>query len=369
MSEPEAADATTGTDWLARRIELDGPLSVPEFVIACLHDPRHGYYAAHPKLGAGGDFITAPLVSQMFGELLGVWAAEVWRQLGAPSPFRLVELGPGDGAMMQDVLRVLGRVPELMDAADLWLVEPSRPLRARQDERLADAAPRFADALAQVPTGAPIILLANEVFDCLPARQFVRAPQGWLERRIGLDADGTLAMGLAPPPSGALDDLPPDAPPGVIAERSPAQTGLAAEIGARVAEDGGAALIVDYGCDRPGFGDTLQAIRGHAKVDPLEGAGEADLTMHVDFAALVAAARAQGADATPIVSQSAFLRTLGVEARARALAQARPDRSGEIGRQLDRLIAPEQMGELFKVLALHTKGLQPPGFAPQEHGS
>ena len=352
--------------WLAPRIALDGPLTMAEFVAACLHDPRHGYYATRPSLGPHGDFITAPLVSQMFGELVGAWVAEIWRQMGAPARVRLVELGPGEGALMEDALRVLRHVPGLTDAAELWLVEPSRPLRALQAERLAPARPRVADALAEVPAGAPLILVANEVFDCLPARQFVRTTEGWAERRVGLDAEDQLAFGLSQPPSGAADELPEDAPLGAVAERSPAQTALAAGIGARVAEEGGAALVIDYGRDRPGFGDTLQALSRHTRVDPLSSAGAADLTMHVDFPALAGAARAQGAAVSPIISQRAFLRSLGVEARAAALARSRPDRAEVIARQLHRLIALDQMGELFKVVSIHSPGLDPPGFPGQE---
>ena len=364
MSGEPAGGAASEPPWLARRIALEGPLTVADFMTACLHDPRHGYYATRPSLGPEGDFITAPMVSQMFGELVGAWMAEIWRQMGAPAGVRLVELGPGEGALMEDVLRVLS-------AAELWLVEPSRPLRALQAERLAHARPCFADALAEVPSGAPLILVANEVFDCLPARQFVYGPEGWAERRVGLDVAGRLALGLSPPPSGAVDDLPGEAPVGAVAERSPAQTALAAEIGARVAEDGGAALLIDYGRAAPGFGDTLQALSRHAKVDPLESAGFADLTVNVDFPALAAAARALGAAVSPIVTQRAFLQSLGAEARAAALARGRPDQAEVIARQLHRLIAPDQMGALFKVVSIHTPGLDPPGldpggFAPHE---
>ncbi len=341
-------------------------MTVAEFMTACLHDPGYGYYATRSRIGAEGDFITAPQVSQMFGELLGAWIAEVWGQLGSPSPFRLVELGPGDGTLMLDALRLLQRAPGLISAVDLWLVEPSQPLRRRQAERLVAASPRFVDALAQVPDGAPLILIANEVFDCLPARQLVRTDEGWAERRIGLDAGGALIFGLAPPPSGALSELPPDAPRGAIVEASPAQTALAAEIGARVAEDGGAALVIDYGRDAPGFGDTLQALARHARVDPLESAGAADLTMHVDFPSVVGAARAAGAATSAIVTQGGFLRSLGIRQRAEVLTCSRPDRRDTIARQLDRLTGPSQMGELFKVVSIHTPGLAPPGFTLAE---
>ncbi len=355
--------------WLARRIALDGPMSVADFMTACLHDPRHGYYATRPQLGPQGDFITAPLVSQMFGELIGAWIADMWRQLGSPSRLRLVELGPGDGTLMADALRVLRRRPGLLDAADAWRVEPSRPLRALQAARSPGTPLGFVDALSEVPGGAPLILIANEVFDCLPARQFVATSTGWAERRVGLDAAGALSFGLAPAPRGVEADLPPDAPLGAVSEWSPAQTALAAEIGARVVEDGGAALLIDYGRDEPGTGDTLQAVARHAKVDPLDSAGEADLTMHVDFPALVAAARAQGAATSAIIGQGDFLKAMGIEARAAALARSRPDEADTLARQLHRLVSRDQMGALFKAMSIHTPGLDPPGFAGQEAAS
>lgn len=339
-------------------------MTVAEFMLACLHDPRDGYYATRPALGADGDFLTAPLVSQMFGELVGVWLAEMWTQMGRPSPVRLVELGPGDGTLMADILRAIRTATGFGEAIDLWLVEPSRPLRELQQERLEAATPGFTDSLEQVPAGAPLLLLANEVFDCLPVHQFVRTAGGWRERRVGLDALGALALGLAPLPSGAGEDLPSDSAEGALAERSPAQAALAAEIGAKVAQDGGAALVIDYGAVSPGFGDTLQALIRHRKVDPLATAGEADLTVHVDFAALAAAARSHGAQTSPLTTQGDFLRALGVEARALRLAKARPDRAEVLARQLHRLTAADQMGELFKVLAIHSPGLVPPGFPP-----
>ena len=338
-------------------------MTVAEFMLACLHDPQHGYYATRPALGSAGDFITAPLVSQMFGELAGAWLATMWLQMGSPAPVRLVELGPGDGTLMADALRSVCAVPGLIAAIEVWLVEPSRPLRTLQAERLGDAAPRFADRLADVPDGAPLLLVANEVFDCLPVRQFVRTAGEWAERRIGLDPAGALVFGLAPPPAGAEREAPPDAPAGAVVERSPAQTALAAEIGERIVRDGGAALIFDYGPAEPGFGDTLQALAGHGKVDVLATAGEADLTAHVDFAALAAAARGTGARTSPVTTQGAFLRSLGVEARAERLARSRPDLAPTIARQLARLTAPDQMGSLFKVLSVHAPGLDPPGFA------
>jgi len=344
---------------LEARVLQEGPLTVADYMTACLHDPAGGYYAVRPGLGAEGDFVTAPLVTQMFGELVGLWAAETWTRLGAPAPFRLVEMGPGDGTLMSDLLRAARLVPPFLAGADLWLVETSAPLRAAQAARLAGAAPRWAASLDEVPRGAPVVLVANELLDCLPARQFVRTARGWMERRVGLDAAGRLAFGLAPAPNGF--EGPADAPEGLVVERSPAQEALGAALGARVAEDGGCALLIDYGRAEPGVGDTLQALRRHRKEDPLAAPGEADLTVHADFPAVAAAARGAGAAVSPIRSQAGFFRALGIEQRAAALAGARPDRAGTIARQLARLTAPDEMGELFKVLAIHAPGLAVPG--------
>ncbi|WP_158917820.1 class I SAM-dependent methyltransferase [Caulobacter sp. S45] len=348
---------------LAERIAEDGPMTAADYMTACLHDPQHGYYATRPRLGADGDFVTAPLVSQMFGELIGTWIAEVWVRLGRPSSFRLVEVGPGDGKLMSDALRALTRAPGLLEAADLWLVEPSEPLRKLQAERLAGQPLRWAARLAQVPDGAPIILVANELLDCLPARQFLRMGGAWAERRIGLDDEGRLAFGLAPPPP---DFQPPpgleQTSEGVVVELSPAQAKFGAQVGARVAQDGGAALLIDYGRDRVEAGDTLQAVIRHRKVDPLADPGEADITVYADFPTVVAAALAAGAEVSPILGQGALLRRLGIELRAAALIRARPDLEDRIGRQLARLIDNDQMGALFKALAIHQNGLSVPGF-------
>ena len=390
-------------DRLRAQIAQDGPISVAEYFTRCLHDPRDGYYATRPAIegggGEAGDFLTAPGVSQMFGELIGLWLLETWTRMGRPSPVRLVEVGPGDGTLIGDVLRAAKLLPDFLDAADPWLVEVSPPLRALQAKRLAGAtpAPRWADRLEAVPAGAPLLLIANEVLDCLPARQFVRTDGGWAERMVGLDDQGQLAFGLralqAPlpldgggvggrgvrgggrhaglAPSGtAFTPIPNPSPikgegsypAGTIVESSPAQAALGAEIGHRVARDGGAALLIDYGRDTPGAGDTLQAVKAHAKVSPLAQPGQADLTVWADFPAVLAAARESGAATGAILPQGAFLKALGIEARARALAAARPDQADVLARQLDRLIGAAQMGDLFKVACLHAPDLAPPLF-------
>ncbi|WP_091743148.1 class I SAM-dependent methyltransferase [Phenylobacterium immobile] len=350
----------TLTDRLAAQIAQDGPLTVAQYMTACLHDPQHGYYATRPALGERGDFITAPLISQMFGELIGVWVASVWMQLGEPASFQLVELGPGDGTLMADLLWAAGNAPGFSDAAEVWLVELSEPLREHQRDRLTPLAPRlrWAQSLDEVPGRANTIFVSNELLDCLPPRQFIRTAVGWAERVVGLDPQGGLRFGLVPSPQ---DALPPDAPVGAIFERSPAQEALGRILGQRIVNDGGAALLIDYGRAEPGFGDTLQALRQHAKLDPLANPGEADLTVHADFPSVLAAAQAQGA-ATAIISQAEFLARMAIGQRAEALARARPEKAGLIGRQLNRLIAADQMGELFKAACIHRPNAVPPAF-------
>jgi SAM-dependent MidA family methyltransferase len=244
-----------------------------------------------------------------------------------------------------------------LDAADVWLVETSEPLRALQRERLPEEV-KWAASLDEVPAGAPILLVANEFLDCLPARQFIRTAIGWSEQVVGLDSHGALIFGLSPTPAAGLL---PDAAPGQVYEQSAAQAALGAELGRRVAADGGAVLLIDYGRAEPGFGDTLQALRRHEKVDPLASPGEADLTVHADFPAVMAAARAQGAEAA-MLTQTAFLARMGIGERAEALVRAAPDRTALIGRQLTRLISADEMGELFKVCAIHSADWAPPAF-------
>ena len=344
-------------DRLTAEIAATGPIDVAQYMTRCLHDPDGGYYATRPALGERGDFVTAPLISQMFGELIGLWLVEAWRGLGAPPRFVLAEAGPGDGTLMADVLRAARLEPGFGAAMALWLIEPSAPLRALQAGRLAGAAPRWADSLAELPGDAPLLLIANELLDCLPARQFQRTSRGWAERVVGLDERGELAFGLRP---ATLPDAPGDTPVGTVVERSPAQAAFAAELADRLVAHGGAALLVDYGRAEPGPGDTLQALTRHSKVCPLAAPGEADLTIHADFPAVLAVARAAGAQAA-LLTQGELLRRLGIETRAAALRHVRPDRADTIGRQLERLTHADQMGELFKAAAIWA-GPAPPAF-------
>lgn len=343
---------------IRRRIELAGPMPLHDYMALCLGHPEHGYYMTRDPFGAAGDFTTAPEISQMFGELLGLWAAAVWEGMGRPAPVRLVEPGPGRGTLMADALRAARLAPGFAEAAELWLVETSPVLRALQSARLPDA--RCAAAFAEVPAG-PFILLANEFLDALPVRQYVMTAAGWAERMVGLDGE-RLAFGLRPAP-GAFGP----APLGAVRERNPGAEAFAAETGRRLAADGGAALLIDYGCAEASEtgADTLQAVRAHRFADPLAAPGAADLTAHVDFAAVAAAARAAGAQVFGPVPQGAFLERLGIGARAAALARARPDRAAEIDGQRRRLTDPAGMGTLFLAMALTPPGAAPPpGFEP-----
>jgi NADH dehydrogenase [ubiquinone] 1 alpha subcomplex assembly factor 7 len=347
-------------DRLKALIQANGPLSVAEWMAHCLGDPAHGYYTTRDPFGVGGDFVTAPEVSQMFGEIVGAWLCEAWRQIGAPEAVRLVELGPGRGTLMSDILRVAAKAPEFRRALSVHLVETSPALRERQAARLAASGHEIAwhSGFGEVPPG-PLLLVANEFFDALPVRQFVRRDGGWQERVIGLDADGRFTFGLGP----SRLDPGPDAPDGAVLEVSSASTAVLQEVAARIAAEGGAALVVDYG-HTGGFGDTLQALSRHAFADPLAAPGEADLTAHVDFSALARCVRGAGAAAHGPIGQGAFLLSLGLLERAGRLGAATAEAEREaIRAAVERLAGPKQMGELFKLLAITRPGLVPAPFA------
>jgi NADH dehydrogenase [ubiquinone] 1 alpha subcomplex assembly factor 7 len=379
-----------------------GPMTVARYMELCLAHPRHGYYAARDPLGAAGDFVTAPEISQMFGEMIGAWAATVWHGMGRPA-FRLVELGPGRGTLMADALRVL-RAAGAAEAAEVWFVEASAPLRAEQALRVPGA--RWAGRLDEVPDG-PAVVLANEFLDALPVRQFLKSAEGWRERMVGLaspggsgsppgrlgapggevaprpqrpgergeasDPEGGRSGGGAALGWGLSEPLPgrDAAAPGAWREVSPAADAVATELARRLATAPGAALLIDYGYragDRPA-GWTLQAVRRHARADPLESPGEADLTWLVDFDRLARTLGGRGA-AVAVTTQGAFLARLGIGARAAALARARPDRAGEIADALERLTGENAMGTLFKVASAVAPGLpMPPGFEAAGFGA
>mgnify|MGYP001806082962 CR=1 FL=1 len=359
----DAAAVTALTALLRRRMTLEGPMSVAAFMTEALAHPRWGYYQRQDPFGVAGDFITAPEISQMFGELLGLWCVHTWSCLGSPVPFALVELGPGRGTLMRDALRAAALVPAFRNALRLHMVETSPTLRAIQARTLADCpfpagAPVWHDHLADLPEG-PCFFLANEFFDALPIRQVIRTPSGWAERRVDVDPDGPgfrFVLDRPMPDRLAMELLPESvwrSPPGSLVELCPTAQGLMAELAGRLVQHGGAALVIDYGYPHAACGETLQALRRHQFVPVLETPGAADLTAHVNFESLVAAARTAGARAWGPVDQGAFLKTLGLAERAALLCrEASPDQAAAIAAASHRLTAADAMGTLFKVLAI-----------------
>ena len=357
---------------LRLKIAAEGPMRLSDYMAACLLDPQHGYYTTRDPLGAAGDFTTAPEISQMFGEMLGLALAQSWLDQGAPAPFTLAEAGPGRGTLMADILRATRGVPGFHDAAEVLLIEASPALRKAQQALLEGHAVRWIDTVDHLPE-APLWFVANEFFDALPIRQFQRQCGGWAERCVALAEgdDGTEALkpGLAPPrPETLLAGRMEDTKDGDIVELRPAANAIAATLGARIADHGGAALIVDYGGWRS-VGDTFQALQGHRMVDPFATPGEADLTAHVDFEPIARAAAP--AIAAPLVGQGLFLERLGITPRAQALADRMTgDALTSHIAAHRRLTHPEEMGTLFKVLALTPVGAAPipgtegPGPAP-----
>lgn len=345
---------STLRDLLIRQIARQGPMTLADYMTTCLHHPAYGYYSTRDPLGADGDFTTAPEISQMFGEMVGLALAQSWQDQGAPDPFVLAELGPGRGTLMADIWRATVHVPGFHTAARLHLVESSPVLRAAQARLLPQAV--WHDRIDDLPQG-PLFLVANEFFDALPIRQFSRAGDGWREHVVGVQ-DGALRLGQTDPvPQAALAHRLADTHNGMIVETCAPATALMAQLGARIAAHGGMVLVIDYG-DWVSRGDTFQAVQAHQKVDPFANPGQADLTAHVDFHALSqASAPARASAMTP---QGVFLERLGITARAQYLAQ------GLSGVALQshisahqRLTHPEEMGSLFKVIAIYANGCQP----------
>jgi NADH dehydrogenase [ubiquinone] 1 alpha subcomplex assembly factor 7 len=352
---------------LARRIRIAGPITVAEYMAEALGHPQYGYYKQGDPFGLAGDFITAPEISQMFGELLGAWCATVWETMDRPAPVRLVELGPGRGTLMADALRGTRKAASFHTAVDLHMVETSPYLRGRQAETLRQAAPAIApswhDAFEEVPDG-PLLLVTNELFDALPIHQFEFRGGRWLERVVDLDnGGGELVFALrAPGAALAVASAPPQLPhQGMVIEACPAGIALAAAIGRRVVQHGGAALVIDYGHDGSGGGDSLQAVRRHGKHDVLREPGTADLAAHVDFGALARAAREAGAAVHGPIPQNLLLERLGITLRAAALERnAMPEQAAAIRTATERLLHLEQMGTLFKALAIAAPTLPAP---------
>lgn len=345
---------------LKRLITASGPIDLATYMSLCLGDPEHGYYTRHTPIGADGDFTTAPEISQLFGELLGIWMLSVWQQSGCPSPFHLVELGPGRGTLMQDMARTIQSQPDAFATLHIHLVEISPTLRDQQAHRLESIKRPITwhDTIDSLPE-APLFLIANEFFDCLPIHQWVRKGDSWHERVVGLDDNGNLAFGLGP--VRALSAPSPDAETedGAILEQSPASDAVMATLAHKLASYGGAGLFIDYGYAKPGYGDTFQAMRNHAYANPLAKPGEQDLTAHVNFSALAHAASSaiqtnpHGLTVSPAIKQGDFLLAMGLLERAGRLGAGKSAQEQEAIRDaVERLAAPDQMGSLFHCLAI-----------------
>ncbi|MBR1272363.1 class I SAM-dependent methyltransferase [Bradyrhizobium sp. AUGA SZCCT0222] len=342
---------------IRKLIQSSGPMPVWRYMELCLMHPDHGYYVSRDPLGREGDFTTAPEVSQMFGELLGLWAASVWRAIGSPPALRLVELGPGRGTMMADALRALRVLPPLYQSLSTHLVEINPVLREKQSATLSGVRNlSWHDSIDDVPEG-PAVIFANEYFDVLPIHQVVKRETGWHERVIKLDDGGKLVFAAADEPTPRFEVLLPPlvraAPIGAVFEWRPDAEIM--KIARRVREQDGAALIIDYGHLRSDAGDTFQAIARHSFTDPLKNPGQADVTAHVDFQALVRAAEDMGARTHGPVTQGEFLKRLGIETRALTLmGKTTPEVSADISNALKRLTDSGRggMGSMFKVLAI-----------------
>ncbi len=343
-------------DVLTARIASQGPITVAEYMTECLMHPQFGYYATRDPLGAQGDFITAPEISQMFGELIGLSLAQAWIDQGRPAPFTLAEAGPGRGTLMADLLRATEQISGFHQSADIVLIETSPALRAVQKETLAPHTPRWTHTVETLPQ-QPLFFVANEFFDALPIRQFQRDGARWRERQIGLK-DCALRFGLGPAqPQPALDHRDADTRDGDLVEECPSAAPVIDEIGRRIADYAGVGLVIDYG-DWRSLGDTLQAVKSHQTEDPLQDPGNADLTAHVDFEVLAEAAPCQHTKLTP---QGVFLERLGITPRAQALAKNLKGASLDALVQAHRrLTHPDEMGQLFKVLGLYPEGQTPP---------
>jgi len=343
--------------FLRRQIEATGAMPVGEFMQRCV---AH-YYAGRDPFGRAGDFTTAPEISQMFGEIIGLWCAVVWQMMGSPAEIVLAELGPGRGTLMTDLLRAAGTLPGFRQAARVHLVETSPALRQRQVETLADANAIWHEAASDLPDG-PAIIIANEFFDALPVDQYIYRAEGWHERMVTCRDQFAFTDG-APVSERRMAELgAPEAKLGDVFEVNPGARRLVHDLGRRFVDQPGVLLAIDYGYDHSAVGDTLQAVRDHQPAPALQTPGEADLTAHVDFSALVRAALP--AKSTPIVGQGSFLRRLGIELRAERLAATRPDKADDLLAGCHRLINPAGMGTLFKVLAISSPDLPDlPGFA------
>ena len=352
---------------LVRHIRAHGPMTVAAYMAMALHDPADGYYARRQPLGGGGDFITAPEISQVFGELIGLWCADLWQRMGSPDPVVVAELGPGRGVLIADFLRAASGIAGFRAAIRLYLVETSPVLRAEQQRRLAGAGAVWLDDAGGLPDG-PLLLIANEFLDALPIRQLVRGRAHWAERLVAVGAKGRLCFAEGPESPALTLLVPPErraAAPGTLVELCSAAAASAGALAERLCRHPGAALFIDYGyADAPGK-STLAAIGRHRAAGVLDAPGTADLSAHVDFAAVAAAARAGGAAVYGPAPQGAFLTALGAGLRLdRLLSRAAPDQRAALETGARRLIDPAEMGTLFRALAMTSPDLPAPaGFA------
>jgi NADH dehydrogenase [ubiquinone] 1 alpha subcomplex assembly factor 7 len=342
---------------------MEGPLTIAGYMAMALHDPEGGYYATRDPIGAAGDFTTAPEISQIFGELIGLWCAELWQRIGRPDPVILAELGPGRGVLMSDVVRAADTVPQFRRALRIHLVDASPVLRAEQKRRLGDARPIWLDRIEDLPDGE-MLLIANEFLDALPIRQLVRTGSGWSERMVTLGPEGELAF-VDGPESPALSLLVPDSlragQPVTVVEICPTALALAGALGARLSRQQGAALFIDYGHFPSVPGATLRAVSRHRPTSALAAPGRVDLSADVDFAAFAEAARRGGADTYGPVTQGRFLTALGAGLRLASLSvRATPSQRRALESGFRRLVDCGEMGDRFKVMALVSPELAPP---------
>ncbi len=347
MSE-KARDLAAG---FRRLIRETGPITLAQF----MGESNAHYYNLRDPLGDQGDFITAPEISQMFGELIGLWLADIWTRAGRPEHVHYVELGPGRGTLALDALRAMAAHGLHLQ---VHLVEASSALRAVQAKALPDAVHHI-DA-STLPDDGPLLIVANEFFDALAIHQLLKTENGWRERMIGLEEDAFAFVAGDRPMDDAVPDEWADAKDGTLIETCPAAAAIMSELADRLAAQGGASLVIDYGYEKLGAGSTFQAIAGHQKVDPLAAPGAADLTAHVDFGALADVARRQGARVLGTATQGAWLKAMGIDLRAQALGKGSPEGGEKIARQRARLVDDSQMGALFKVLGLASPDW-PPG--------
>lgn len=338
---------------IADQIQESGSISVAEYMDLALAHPQHGYYRQEKILGSAGDFTTSPEISQVFGELIGLWCAQVWKDMGAPSPINLIELGPGRGTLMSDALRAVKVAQHFLDAMKLYFLDINPYFVARQKEKLAAHHPHHFSSLDQLPQG-PSLIIANEFFDALPIEQIIFDGSEWRRRVIETkNNELAFANGDIFDIQDIADLIPCDAPkPGDIFEFNPAALGAMQKIAAHLKTNGGAALFIDYGHLQPGFGETFQALRQHAYTNPLQNPGASDLTAHVDFFALSQAAMAQGLLAQT-ATQGKFLENLGIRTRLARLVTANPAKKPDLTAGVDRITANDKMGTLFKVLCIY----------------